>query len=113
MSKQPAKKPATKEDTLKPGEYLEADNVIIRYMGPKDKHGKYAVRVEDKLGRKKPTSIKRLSSDGMRRDDALDRAKELLAKQPSQPFKLGRFTVTPVKPAAKKTQKKRWKKNPA
>ncbi len=71
-------------------------------MGPKV-DGKYAVRVEDKYGRKKPTSIKRLSSDGMRSGAALSRAKELLKKQPDQPFKLGRFTVTPViKPAAKK-----------
>ena len=57
MSKQPAKQPAKKDDTLKPGQYLEADNVIIRYMGPKV-DGKYAVRVEDKFGRKKPTGIK-------------------------------------------------------
>ena len=35
MSKQPAKQPAKKDDTLKPGQYLEADDVIIRYMGPK------------------------------------------------------------------------------
>ena len=99
MSKQPAKK----DDTLKPGQYLEADDVIIRYMGPKV-DGKYAVRVEDKFGRKKPTDIKRLSSDGMRSDAALDRAKELLKKQPDQTFKIGRFTVTPsiAKPAAKK-----------
>ena len=41
MSKQPARK----EDTLKPGQYLEADNVIIRYMGPKNESGKYEVRV--------------------------------------------------------------------
>ena len=102
MSKQPAKQPAKKEDTLKPGQYLEADNVIIRYMGPKV-DGKYAVRVEDKYGRKKPTGLLRLSSDGMRSDAALPRAQELLKKQPDQPFKLGRFTVTPViKPAAKK-----------
>jgi len=90
---QPAKQPAKKEDTLKPGQYLEADNVIIRYMGPKV-DGKYAVRVEDKFGRKKPTGIKRLSSEGMRSDAALPRAKELLKKQPDQPFKIGRFTVT-------------------
>ena len=103
VATQAAKQPATKEDTLKPGQYLEADNVIIRYMGPKDADGKYAVRVEDKFGRKKPTGLLRLSSDGMRRDDALPRAQELLKKQPDQSFKLGRFTVTPViKPAAKK-----------
>ncbi len=103
MSKQPAKQPARKEDTLKPGQYLEADNVIIRYMGPKNESGKYEVRVEDKFGRKKPTDLLRLSSDGMRRDDTLARAQELLKKQPDQPFKLGRFTVTPViKSAAKK-----------
>jgi len=102
MSKQPAKQPAKKDDTLKPGQYLEADNVIIRYMGPKV-DGKYAVRVEDKFGRKKPTGIKRLSSEGMRSDAALSRAKELLQKQPAQPFKIGRFTVTSfIKPAAKK-----------
>ena len=102
-AKQPAKQPVEKEDTLKPGQYLEADNVIIRYMGPKDDSGKYAVRVEDKIGRKKPTGLLRLSSDGMRRDDTLARAQELLKKQPDQPFTLGRFTVTPViKPAAKK-----------
>jgi hypothetical protein len=102
MSKQPAKQPAKKDDTLKPGQYLEADDVIIRYMGPKV-DGKYAVRVEDKFGRKKPTGIKRLSSDGMRSDAALSRAKELLQKQPDQPFKIGRFTVTTLtKPAAKK-----------
>ena len=93
MSKQPAKQPAKKDDTLKPGQYLEADDVIIRYMGPKV-DGKYAVRVEDKFGRKKPTGIKRLSSEGMRSDAALPRAKELLKKQPYQPFKIGRFTVT-------------------
>ncbi len=103
MSKQPAKQPAKKKDTLKPGQYLEADNVIIRYMGPKNESGKYEVRVEDKFGRKKPTGLLRLSSDGMRRDDTLARAQELLKKQPDQPFKLGRFTVTPViKTAAKK-----------
>ena len=102
MSKQPAKQPAKKDDTLKPGQYLEADNVIIRYMGPKV-DGKYAVRVEDKFGRKKPTGIKRLSSEGMRSDAALSRAKELLQKQPAQPFKIGRFTVTSfIKPVAKK-----------
>ena len=71
-------------------------------MGPKDEIGRYAVRVEDKYGRKIPTGIKRLSSEGMRSDDTLDHAKELLEKQPSQSFKFGRFTVTPVKPAAKK-----------
>jgi len=102
MSKQPAKQPAKKDDTLKPGQYLEADDVIIRYMGPKV-DGKYAVQVEDKFGRKKPTGIKRLSSEGMRSDAALPRAKELLQKQPDQPFKVGRFTVTSfIKPAAKK-----------
>jgi hypothetical protein len=111
MSKQPAKQPAKKEDTLKPGQYLEADDVIIRYMGPKV-DGKYAVRVEDKFGRKKPTGIKRLSSEGMRSDAALPRAKELLKKQPDQPFKIGRFTVTSFikkdrKKGGRKTRRKK------
>jgi hypothetical protein len=111
MSKQPAKQPAKKEDTLKPGQYLEADDVIIRYMGPK-MDGKYAVRVEDKFGRKKPTGIKRLSSEGMRSDAALPRAKELLKKQPDQPFKIGRFTVTSFikkdrKKGGRKTRRKK------
>ena len=114
MSKQPAKQPAKKDDTLKPGQYLEADNVIIRYMGPKV-DGKYAVRVEDKFGRKKPTGIKRLSSEGMRSDAALPRAKELLKKQPDQPFKIGRFTVTSFikkdrKKGGRKSRKKKRKK---
>jgi len=75
-------------------------------MGPKV-DGKYAVRVEDKFGRKKPTGIKRLSSDGMRSDAALPRAKELLKKQPDQTFKIGRFTVTSfIKPAKKKVEEK-------
>ncbi len=103
-----------KEDTLKKGEKLVADDgsgVEIKYKGPKNEKGKYWVSIEKKG--KEPV-LKRMTSADMHNPKALDQAKMFLKKAKDVPFKYGRFTVSPVpakKPAAKKTQggKKRRK----
>ena len=98
-----------KEDTLKKGQKLVADDgsgVEIEYKGPKNKDGKYLVSVQK---RGKSPVLKRMTSENMHDPKALDRAKEILKNESKDvPFQFGRFTVTPEtaakKPAAKKSQ---------
>jgi len=101
-----------KEDTLKKGQKLVADDgsgVEIEYKGPKNKDGKYLVSVQK---RGKSPVLKRMTSENMHDPKALDRAKEILKNESKDvPFQFGRFTVTPgtaaKKPAAKKPAAKK------
>lgn len=102
-----------KEDTLKKGEKLVADDgsgVEIKYAGPKDEEGRYLVEIRK---RGKSPLLKRMTSETMHEDGTLDLVKDILNKESKNvPFQVGRFTVTqgPVakkpaaKPAAKKSQ---------
>ena len=94
-----------KEDTLKKGQKLVADDgsgVEIKYRGPKDEKGRYLVEIRK---RGKSPLLKRMTSATMHDDSTLDIVKDILNKESKNvPFQVGRFTVTqgPIKPAAKK-----------
>lgn len=99
-----------KEDTLKKGQKLVADDgsgVEIKYKGPKDEKGRYLVEIGK---RGKSPVLKRMTSATMHNPDTLDIVKDILDKESKNvPFQVGRFTVTqgPIKPAAKKPASKK------
>tara|TARA_B100001093_G_scaffold519563_1_gene609157 strand:+ start:4771 stop:5751 length:981 start_codon:yes stop_codon:yes gene_type:complete len=102
-----------KEDTLKPGQKLVADDgsgIEIVYKGPKDGSGRYSVSVEQSG---KEPKLLRMSSDNMYDSRALDQAKRWMKNQKDVKvqlndgtFRFGRFTVSKgesdKKPPAKK-----------
>ena len=99
-----------KEDTLKKGQKLVADDgsgVEIAYKGAKNDKGQYLVELKR---RGKSPVLKRMTSATMHDDGTLDLVKDILNKESKDiPFQVGRFTVTqgPIKPAAKKPAAKK------